>query len=147
MIAEPPPRKSTEHVELPMPGRATTLVASFRYAFRGLGYLVATQRNAKIHCVLGALAALLGLLLGIERMEWVALVLTIALVLAAEGVNTAVEAAVDVASPGFHPLARVAKDVAAGTVLLTAIASVVVGVLIFLPRLWVVTLHVFGLAG
>ncbi len=77
----------------------------------------------------------LGFLLRIERDEWLALVLTIALVLAAEGVNTAVEAVVDLASPVYHPLAKVAKDVAAGTVLLTAIASVIVGLILFLPRL------------
>jgi diacylglycerol kinase (ATP) len=143
MISEPPPQPA-HRTELVSPGRAATLRASFRYAFRGLAYLVTTQRNAKIHCVLGALATLLGLLLGLERLEWIALVLTIALVLAAEGVNTAVEAVVDLASPGFHPLARVAKDVAAGTVLLTAVASVVVGVLIFVPRLWVLIVRVFG---
>jgi diacylglycerol kinase (ATP) len=129
------------------PGRAATLLASFGYAFRGIGHLFATQRNAKIHGALGILAALLGLALGIERVEWVALVITIALVLAAEGVNTAVEAAVDLASPGFHELARVAKDVAAGTVLLTAIASVAVGALIFLPRLWPIALRILGIAG
>jgi hypothetical protein len=71
-----------------------------------------------------------------KRLRWLALALTITLVLAAEGVNTAVEAVVDLVTPGFHPLAKIAKDVAAGTVLLTAIGAVVVGVIIFLPRLW-----------
>jgi diacylglycerol kinase (ATP) len=75
-------------------------------------------------------------LLGLARWEWLALVLTITLVLAAEGVNTAVEAAVDVATSQYHPLARVAKDVAAGTVLICAIASVIVGCIIFIPHLW-----------
>jgi diacylglycerol kinase (ATP) len=133
-----PPRA----VERPQvkPGRAATLLASFGYAFGGIGYLVRTQRNAKIHCAITALVIVLGLGLGIERVEWVALVITIALVLAAEGVNTAVEATVDLASPGYHPLAKVAKDVAAGTVLLTAIAAVAVGALIFLPRLWPIAL-------
>lgn len=116
--------------------RATSLIASFRYAFSGLGYLLWSQRNAKIHTILAAIAVALGVLFGIDRGEWLALVLAIALVLAAEGVNTAVEATVDLASPGLHPLAKVAKDVAAGTVLLTAIASLIVGMLIFLPRLW-----------
>ena len=80
-------------------------------------------------------AVALGFLLRIERGEWLALVLTIVLVLAAEGVNTAVEAAVDLASPAYHPLAKVAKDVAAGTVLLTAIGAVIVGLILFLPYL------------
>ncbi|NCC30984.1 MAG: diacylglycerol kinase family protein, partial [Chloroflexia bacterium] len=71
----------------------------------------------------------------IERWEWLILVLTMTLVLAAEGVNTAVEATVDLATTSYHPLAKIAKDVAAGTVLLCACASIVVGCLIFLPRL------------
>jgi diacylglycerol kinase (ATP) len=58
------------------------------------------------------------------------------LVLAAEGINTAIEAVVDLASPQRHPLAKIAKDVAAGTVLITAIGAVVVGILVFLPRIW-----------
>ena len=111
-------------------------MASFRYAFRGIGHLIGTQRNARIHIALGSLATALGLALEIERGEWLALIIIMALVLAAEGVNTAVEATVDLASPGYHPLARVAKDVAAGTVLLTAFAALAVGALIFLPRLW-----------
>ncbi|MEN9933460.1 MAG: hypothetical protein RLZZ387_39 [Chloroflexota bacterium] len=126
----------------PTPGRAATIVSSFRYAFSGLGYLLATQRNAKIHSAAGVAAVALGLALGIERGEWLALIIIIALVLAAEGVNTAVEATVDLASPGYHPLAKVAKDVAAGTVLLTAIASVAVGAVIFLPRLWPLALQI-----
>jgi diacylglycerol kinase (ATP) len=123
-----PPTKTT-------PARAATLLLSFRYAFAGIGYLLWTQRNAKIHTALGVAAVVLGFLLRIERGEWLALVLTIVLVLAAEGVNTAVEAAVDLASPAYHPLAKVAKDVAAGTVLLTAIGAVIVGIIIFLPHL------------
>ena len=117
------------------PTRAATLLLSFRYAFSGIAYLLWTQRNAKIHIVLGIAAVALGFLLRIERGEWLALVLTIVLVLAAEGVNTAVEAAVDLASPAYHPLARVAKDVAAGTVLLTAIGAVIVGLILFVPHL------------
>ncbi len=115
--------------------RTSKLLASFGYAFSGLGYLLRTQRNAQIHCLVAACALTLGMVLGLARWEWLALVLTITMVLAAEGMNTAIEAAVDVATSTFHPLARVAKDVAAGTVLLCAIAAVVVGCLIFLPHL------------
>ncbi len=131
--ASPPARQLS-----PAPRRAVSRVASFRYALRGIGYLITTQRNAQIHCALAALAVALGAALGIGRGEWLALILTIALVLAAEGLNTAIEAAVDLASPDYHPLARVAKDVAAGTVLLTALAAVAVGAVIFLPRLWAI---------
>lgn len=116
--------------------RLRALVASFGYAFAGLWHLVRTQRNAQIHLLVGACALALGAVLRIERWEWVALILTIALVLAAEGANTAVEAAVDLATTARHPLAKVAKDVAAGTVLLCAIASVIVGCTVFLPHLW-----------
>lgn len=122
--------------------RAATLVSSFRYAFAGLRYLLWTQRNAKIQTAFGLAAVALGVILGIDRYEWLALIMTIALVLAAEGVNTAVEAAVDLASPDYHPLAKVAKDVGAGTVLLTAIASVIVGLVIFLPRLWPILIEI-----
>lgn len=85
-------------------------------------------------------AALLGAVLRIDRYEWLILLLTITMVLAAEGVNTAVEAAVDLASPGYHPLAKIAKDVGAGTVLLTAIASVLIGLVLFVPHLWALVL-------
>lgn len=139
LLAAPPPKPQPPAQENGHHGkavsRALTLGSSFRYAFAGLGYLIVSQRNAKIHLTLGLLAVALGFLLGIDRGDWLALVLTIALVIAAEGVNTAVEAVVDLASPGYHPLAKIAKDVAAGTVLLTAIASLVVGMIIFLPRL------------
>jgi len=112
-----------------------SLLAAFGFAFAGVWYLLSTQRNAQIHCLVGACALALAAALRVARWEWLALVLTIALVLAAEGVNTAVEAAVDVATSQRHPLAKIAKDVAAGTVLICAIASVVVGCIIFIPHL------------
>ncbi|MGQ9926542.1 MAG: diacylglycerol kinase family protein [Chloroflexaceae bacterium] len=124
--------------------RMGPLIAAFRYAFAGMSHLLRTQRNAQIHCLAGACAVALGVALGIERWEWLALVITITLVLAAEGVNTAIEATVDLATSARHPLARIAKDVAAGTVLICAIGSVVVGCLIFLPHLLAL---LFRLAG
>jgi diacylglycerol kinase len=119
----------------PIDRRMRPLIAAFGYAFQGLWYLLRTQRNAQIHCLVAACALALGAALRIARWEWLALVLTIAMVLAAEGVNTAVEAAVDLACASQHPLAKVAKDVAAGTVLICAIASVIIGCIIFLPHL------------
>jgi diacylglycerol kinase (ATP) len=115
--------------------RTSKLIASFGYAFAGLWYMLRTQRNAQIHCLVAACALALGAFLGLARMEWLALILVITLVLAAEGINTAIEATVDVATSTFNPLARIAKDVAAGTVLLCAIAAVIVGCIIFLPHL------------
>ncbi|MFN3374510.1 MAG: diacylglycerol kinase family protein, partial [Chloroflexus sp.] len=92
--------------------------------------------NFQIHLLIGAIAITLGVVLRIARWEWVALALIIGMVLAAEGFNTAIEATVDLATSERHPLARIAKDVAAGTVLLCALTAVVVGLLIFGPRLW-----------
>jgi diacylglycerol kinase len=119
----------------PIDRRMGPLIAAFGYAFQGLWHLLRTQRNAQIHCLVAACALALAAALRINRMEWLALVLTIAMVLAAEGVNTAVEAAVDLACATPHPLAKVAKDVAAASVLICAIASVIVGCIIFLPHL------------
>lgn len=109
---------------------------AFRYAFAGIWHLLRTQRNFQIHVLIGAIAIALGIALRIARWEWVALALTIGMVLAAEGFNTAIEATVDLATRERHPLARIAKDVAAGTVLLCALTAIAVGVLIFGPRLW-----------
>ena len=118
------------------PGRAHSLLRSFGFALAGLGFLLRTQRNARIHVVVGAIACGLGAWLRISRVEWAVIVFTIALVLILEGLNTAVEAAIDLASPQIHPLAKAAKDLAAGMVLIAAIASVAVGLLILGPPLW-----------
>ncbi len=122
------------------PGRAATLVSSFRFAFAGLAYVARTQRNFRIHLALGTLATGLGVAFAFTPLEWAVLAGVITLVLFAEMLNTVVEAAVDLASPGYHPLAKVAKDVAAGAVLLTALGAVVAGLCLFAPHL----LHVFN---
>jgi diacylglycerol kinase len=118
------------------PQRRGSIARSFYFAFAGLSYLFRTQRNARIHAILGAAACGLAYYLGISRAEWAVLIFTIALVLILEGLNTAVEAAIDLASPQIHPLAKAAKDLAAGMVLLGATASVAVGLLILGPPLW-----------
>src|SRR5688500_13748163 len=112
------------------------IVRSFGFAFAGLGYLLRTQRNARIHLLVGTAACALAAWLRVSRVEWAVIVFTIALVVILEGLNTAVEAAVDLASPAVHPLAKAAKDLAAGMVLVAAIASVAVGLLILGPPLW-----------
>ena len=86
---------------------------AFRHAFRGLWYVIKTQRNAWIHAVISILVVALSLWLGLSKLEWVGLILTIAFVWMAEIINTALEAVVDLASPQQHPLARVGKDVGA----------------------------------
>src|SRR6476661_8871145 len=93
--------------------RAGSLARSFYYAFAGIGYCLRTQRNFRIHSLAAGAVLAGGLLLGLSWGEWAILALTVTLVLSAEMLNTVVEAAVDVASPEYHPLAKVAKDVAA----------------------------------
>lgn len=107
---------------------------SFRYAGRGL-LLLTREPNARIHLVAATLVVATGLALGIRAADWAILTLCIGLVLAAEGLNTALERLVDLASPDWHPLARDAKDLAAGAVLITAVAAAIVGLLIFAPYL------------
>jgi diacylglycerol kinase len=109
---------------------------SFGFAFAGLGHAWRTQRHLRIHVGIGLLALVFAAVLGLSPAEWAVLLLTIAAVLVLELVNTVIEAVVDLASPGYHPLAKVAKDVAAGAVLVAAIGSVAVGAVLFLPRLW-----------
>ena len=115
--------------------RATTLLESFRFAFQGIGYALRTQRNMRIHGTIACLVVVAGLWLGLSRWEWATIALTIGFVFLAEMMNTAVEALVDLASPNLHPLARIAKDTAAGGVVLAALTSVIIGLLILGPHL------------
>lgn len=110
------------------------LCRRFGWAWRGVCVLFRTQANARIQAFAAIVATIAGFVCGISRGEWCAIVLAIALVLTAEAVNTAIEATVDLASPGLHSLAERAKDVAAGAVLLAAIASVIIAALVFLPH-------------
>ena len=110
-------------------------------ALGGAFIVLRTERNAQIEGVIALLAVGLGLWLGISGPEWAVIFALIALVLGLEMVNTAIEATVDLAHPGLHPLAKKAKDSAAGAVVVAAIASLAVGLVIFLPRLWPVVME------
>jgi rRNA maturation RNase YbeY len=112
------------------------LPTSFRNAFVGLGYVLRTQRNARYQLVIGLLAVALAALLRISVVEWAILALTIGFVLVAEMFNTVAEAAVDAVTLEYHPLAKATKDIAAGAVVFAAVISVIVGLLLFGPRLW-----------
>jgi diacylglycerol kinase len=125
------------------PERAT-FVRSFVYAWNGLVHAIRTQRNARVHAVIGAAAILLGIALRISPVEFAMVFVAITLVFIAEMFNTVAEACVDLATSEYHPLARVAKDVAAGAVLLNAMLSVVIGLLVFVPHLWPLLLHALG---
>lgn len=124
----------------PLPKRTVdrdlrSFFGSFGFAFTGLWYMLRNQRNAQVHLLIGACAVALGAVLGLDRWEWTVLIITIGVVMAAEGFNTAIESVVDLATDQLHPHARAAKDVGAGAVLVCAVTSVMVGCLIFIPHL------------
>ena len=108
-----------------------TLNESFSCAISGLVYVLRSERNMKIHLLAAFLATSLGFILGISRVEWGLLCLAIFLVLAAETANTALEKVVDLVTAEYHPLARNAKNAAAGAVLLSAINAVIMAFIIF----------------
>jgi diacylglycerol kinase (ATP) len=114
---------------------AAGLVTSFNYAFEGIIYVVRTQRNMRVHFVVALAVLPLGVVLGVTRFELLALLLSVSFVLIAEMFNTALEKAIDVATNSFDPLARTAKDVAAGAVLVAAVNATFVGYLVFAERL------------
>jgi len=116
--------------------RSRNILDSFRFAFSGLWYVLRTQRNARVHLIIAVLVVLLGLWLGLPPTQWALLVQTIGFVLVSEMLNTVAETLVDLINPGYHPLAKVIKDVTAGAVLLAAAVSVVVGLLVLGPPLW-----------
>lgn len=109
---------------------------SFAYAGRGLGHLLRTQTNARIHLAAALAVVLLGFWCALERNEWLWLVLAIGLVFVAEGFNTALEHLADAVQPEYHPLVEKAKDVAAAAVLLAAVTAAIIGLLLFAPCLF-----------
>ncbi len=108
---------------------------TFRFAFRGIASMLRTEPNARIHALVTIVVVVAGAALGIDRIEWLCLTLTIAAVWSMEAVNTAFEALCDVVSPDHHPGVERAKDVAAAAVLIAASAAVLVGLLVFGRRL------------
>ena len=115
--------------------KSRSLIESFNYAISGIIYTLKTERNMRIHFIIATLVTLLSLFFDFSRAELLLLFFTITLVLMAEMINTAIERTVDLITDEFHPLARLAKDIAAGGVLIAAINSVVVGYLLFFDRL------------
>ena len=109
---------------------------SFGHAFRGLWYVLRTQQNAWIHVLAAILVFILAWWLQLPAHAWAVLILTIAMVFTAEFINTAIEAVVDLASPEKHPLAKVGKDVGAAAVLISALAAILIGLLILGPPVW-----------
>lgn len=112
-----------------------SLKESFANALDGIGYAIVSGRNMKIHLLATVLAVATGFWLGINRLEWVMISVCICMVLTAETLNSALEKTVDLITSQYHPLAKHAKNMAAGAVLLTAINAVIVGILVFGPYL------------
>jgi diacylglycerol kinase (ATP) len=118
------------------PRRWRQEVASFGYAVKGIRQALRSEPHLRFHALTTLGVVVLGLLLPLSRQDWALLALSVGSVWAAELMNTAVETVVDLVSPDFHPLAGRAKDVAAGAVLVTSAAAVVVGLLVLGPPLW-----------
>ena len=119
-------RKKAQHSE----------IKSFSFALRGLAVLFKSQKHFRFHLFAAVCTVAAGVLLDISRPEWILIILTISSVLAAEAFNSALEFALDAYSEEYNPLIEKAKDTAAGAVLICAVASVIIGVIIFGPRLF-----------
>jgi diacylglycerol kinase (ATP) len=116
---------------------APNLIVSFQYAWAGVRYAFVTQRNFRVHTVLALLAVTLGVFLQVTATQMAIVTLTSALVMVLELLNTAIESVVDLTvKQSYHELAKIAKDCAAGAVLIAAIASLGVAIFVFLPPIW-----------
>ncbi|HZS79505.1 MAG TPA: diacylglycerol kinase family protein [Ktedonobacteraceae bacterium] len=127
--------------EVPSPrevpkSKLAKFIAGFGFAFSGLWYAFRTQINMRVHLGLALLALLLGILLHISTFEFALVFVAIAGVMMAEMFNTVIELCVDLASPEYHPLAKIAKDVAAGAVLLSAFLAIIIALFVYVPHLW-----------
>ena len=116
---------------------------SFRYAFRGIKYVVQNEHNMHIHLLASVCVVLFGFLLQINVTEWCFLVFAIGFVLFAETINTSVELLTDLVSPDFHTLAEKTKDVAAGAVVIASLTAAIIGMLVFLPKIYVLVVDFF----
>lgn len=119
-------------------------IKSFRYAGKGMISFISREHNAWIHCTAIVLTTSAGFYFQITKGEWIAVILCFGIVLAAEGFNTAIERLVNLVSPEYHPLAGDVKDIAAGAVLICAIAAAIVGIIIFLPYMLQILLSNMG---
>ncbi|GHO91578.1 diacylglycerol kinase [Reticulibacter mediterranei] len=138
-----PSKPAEPRISPPSPPKSAwaKFIASFGYAFQGLWYALSTQRNARVHAVIATLATVLGIVLRISAVEFAIIFIAIAGVFVAEMFNTVFELCVDLTSPEYHPLAKIAKDVAAGAVLVSAMLAIVIGLFIFGPHLWLFISH------
>ncbi len=108
---------------------------SLAYAWSGIAYMLRFQKNTRIMGAATAAVLIAGCWTGIDALRWAVLILAVALVWIAEFINAAIEAAADISAPSFHPMAKVAKDVAAGAVLVASLTALLIGALILAPPL------------
>ena len=111
--------------------RPPTVIDSFNYAFAGIIHVLRTQRNMRIHFLVAVIVLVAAVAIGVSKLELIALLLAIAFVFIAEMINSAIEQAIDVATTSFDPLAKLAKDIAAGAVLIATVNAVAIGYLVF----------------
>lgn len=111
-------------------------IKSFKYAFKGIRIVFTSEKNMLIHLIVALLVIVAGFVFAISTIEWMICLLCFGFVIGAEMFNTSIENVVDLVSPKKHELAGKAKDIAAGAVLVTAIIAAVVGLIIFVPKLW-----------
>ena len=109
-------------------------IKSFGYAIKGIKVIITTQHNAWIHLLATIIVIIGGIILKISKGDWFMLTVAISLVWITEALNTAIEFMIDMVQPGHHHLAEKAKDVAAAAVLIAAIAAIVIGAIVFLPK-------------
>lgn len=114
---------------------------SFKYAFQGLWYTIKTQPNLRIHLTIAFIVTIAGILLQLSYVEWLIILFTFLWVIVSEMINTALEAIVDLITDTKHHQAKIAKDVAAGMVLVGALGSIIIGMVIFLPKLLALGSH------
>lgn len=108
---------------------------SFKFAGNGIRLLITREHNAWIHCFAAVCVIIAGCWLGLSSAEWIAVVFAIAMVLAAEAVNSSIEALADLVSPDYNEAIKRTKDLAAGAVLILAIGAAIVGLIIFVPKI------------
>lgn len=114
----------------------TDRIRSFRFAFTGLADLILSEHNFRIHLIVLILVIAAGFLFGISPAEWIAVIVVSAIVMISEALNSSLEQLADLISPGQNEKVKKAKDMAAAAVLIAALASVITGLIIFLPRLY-----------
>ena len=115
--------------------KSKRLINSFKYAFTGIWTALKKEKNMKIHFAVAVLVVILGILFKISKVEWILCTFAIAIVISAELFNTAIETIVDMITAEQNEKAKIAKDVSAGAVLITAIGATIVGIIIFLPKI------------